>query len=84
MGHTHRPLFESLSKVDSLKFRIESLCYQYPTTAPENKPKLEQKILTLKENLHLLLRMEKGPGRVKPTAFMILNPWSPVFSIPAV
>ncbi len=61
MGHTHRPLFESLSKVDSLKFRIESLCRQYHTTAPENKPKLEQKILALKENLHLLLRMGKRP-----------------------
>ncbi|MCK4515952.1 MAG: metallophosphoesterase family protein, partial [Spirochaetaceae bacterium] len=25
MGHTHRPLFESMSKVDSLKFEIERL-----------------------------------------------------------
>jgi len=65
MGHTHRPLFESLSKVDSLKFRIESLCCQYPTTAPENKPELEQKILTLKKNLYLLLRRGKRPRQGK-------------------
>jgi predicted phosphodiesterase len=29
IGHTHRPLFESLHKVDRLKFRIEQLCREY-------------------------------------------------------
>jgi UDP-2,3-diacylglucosamine pyrophosphatase LpxH len=29
IGHTHRPLFESLSKIDSIKFRIEQLCRSY-------------------------------------------------------
>jgi UDP-2,3-diacylglucosamine pyrophosphatase LpxH len=28
IGHTHRPLFESLSKAERLKFRIEQLCRQ--------------------------------------------------------
>lgn len=29
IGHTHRPVFESLSKVDILKFEIEQLCREY-------------------------------------------------------
>lgn len=29
IGHTHRPVFESLSKVDVLKFQIEQLCREY-------------------------------------------------------
>lgn len=29
IGHTHRPLFESLHKVDRLKFKIEQLCRDY-------------------------------------------------------
>ncbi len=33
IGHTHRPLFESLSKVDTIKFRIEDLLRQYKTAS---------------------------------------------------
>lgn len=29
IGHTHRPLFESLHKVDRLKFKIEQMCRDY-------------------------------------------------------
>jgi UDP-2,3-diacylglucosamine pyrophosphatase LpxH len=29
IGHTHRPLFESLSKAERLKFKIEQLCREY-------------------------------------------------------
>ena len=29
IGHTHRPLFESLHKVERLKFKIEQLCREY-------------------------------------------------------
>ncbi len=29
IGHTHRPLFESLNKVERLKFMIEQLCREY-------------------------------------------------------
>ncbi|THB62452.1 MAG: hypothetical protein D6B26_08180, partial [Spirochaetaceae bacterium] len=31
IGHTHRPLFESLSKSDYVKYNIERLCRQYST-----------------------------------------------------
>ena len=47
IGHTHRPLFESLSKVDFLNFRIEELCRAYiqqPTqkNAPQSRRKFQQ------------------------------------------
>lgn len=44
IGHTHRPLFESLSKVDFLKFKIEQLCREYSKAKPETQPKLAKKI----------------------------------------
>jgi len=37
IGHTHRPLFESLSKIDALRFRIEQLCRIYPDSGRKEK-----------------------------------------------
>ena len=36
-GHTHRPLFESLSKYDSLRFKLETLIRQYMSASEEEK-----------------------------------------------
>ncbi len=44
VGHTHRPLFESMSKVDSLKFEIERLCRKYPKVSADKKRSIEQTI----------------------------------------
>jgi len=44
IGHTHRPLFESLSKIDSLRFRIEQLCRQYTTARSREKRRLSEDI----------------------------------------
>jgi predicted phosphodiesterase len=41
IGHTHRPLFESLSKQDYLKFHIERLCRDYPAAPPDRKREIE-------------------------------------------
>ena len=41
-GHTHRPLFESLSKYDSLRWSIEELLCEYPAASPERKEKIAQ------------------------------------------
>lgn len=38
IGHTHRPLFESLDKVERLKYKIEELCREY-AEAPDDKQK---------------------------------------------
>jgi len=38
-GHTHRPLFESFSKYDTLRWNIELLLRRYSTEGPEAKEK---------------------------------------------
>jgi len=44
IGHTHRPLFESLSKGDRLAYRIESLCRRYPYADDSEKQEFERRI----------------------------------------
>jgi len=58
IGHTHRPLFESLSKVDSLKFAIESLLQVYPEGNREQKRAIRESIELHVEELRSL-REEK-------------------------
>lgn len=55
IGHTHRPLFESLSKVDALKFRIEELCRSYPEQGEEEKIAIASEIEGIKSELRRLL-----------------------------
>jgi predicted phosphodiesterase len=62
IGHTHRPLFESLSKLDSLRFRIENLCRQIPAAA-RRRPGLERELALRKEELErVLARRGRDPG----------------------
>lgn len=49
IGHTHRPLFESMSKYDSIQFEIERLCRKYPKS--KKQAKIEKRIAVLKEEL---------------------------------
>lgn len=51
IGHTHRPLFESLHKVDRLKFKIEQLCREFALGAKENTENIEEAIKTYKDDL---------------------------------
>ncbi|MGM0675488.1 MAG: metallophosphoesterase [Spirochaetota bacterium] len=51
IGHTHRPLFESMSKVDSIKFEIERLVREYPAAEAREKREIETSIDTLKREL---------------------------------
>ncbi|HPG40822.1 MAG TPA: metallophosphoesterase [bacterium] len=51
IGHTHRPLFESLSKVDTIKFEIEKLCRVYTTASIQGKAEIKNKIALLKEEM---------------------------------
>jgi UDP-2,3-diacylglucosamine pyrophosphatase LpxH len=41
-GHTHRPLFESLSKYDSLRWSIEELLREYPSSPPDRKARIAE------------------------------------------
>lgn len=63
IGHTHRPLFESMSKVDSIRFEIEQLCRAYPASAPTQRSEIEQRVSVLQQSLeriHARDRAERG------------------------
>ncbi|MEI8185392.1 MAG: metallophosphoesterase [Chlorobiaceae bacterium] len=62
IGHTHRPLFESLSKVDFLNFRIEELCRAYPSADSEKRTVIEQKISAMKIELAACYKRGKKIG----------------------
>ncbi|NMW22231.1 MAG: metallophosphoesterase [Chlorobiaceae bacterium] len=62
IGHTHRPLFESLSKVDFLNFRIEELCRAYPSANSEKRATIERKISSLKIELAACYKRGKKIG----------------------
>jgi predicted phosphodiesterase len=51
IGHTHRPLFESLSKVDHLNYQIEELCRLFPSAPPEERQAIRERIGELKAML---------------------------------
>lgn len=51
IGHTHRPLFESMSKTDSIKFEIERLCRKYPKSSPEKQANYAKRIQDLRKEL---------------------------------
>lgn len=58
IGHTHRPLFESFSKVDSLKYLIETLCREYTASEASRKADIEASILQYKEELDSVTRRD--------------------------
>lgn len=51
IGHTHRPLFESLSKTDYVKYNIERLCRQYAISESSQRSLIESEIQDLKKHL---------------------------------
>ena len=62
IGHTHRPLFESLSKVDYLNYKIEELCRIYPSAEGEKRTAIEKKMESLKIELEDCSRQGKKIG----------------------
>lgn len=62
IGHTHRPLFESLSKVDHLNYRIEELCRSYPSASPEERQSIREQITELKAMLDACFKEGKRIG----------------------
>lgn len=51
IGHTHRPLFESLSKIDYLDYRIEELCRAYSSADPDRQAFIEKDITRTRKEL---------------------------------
>jgi predicted phosphodiesterase len=59
IGHTHRPLFESLGRFDYIKFEIERLCRDYPSSQSEDKLRIENEVTALRKELGKLKRKER-------------------------
>jgi UDP-2,3-diacylglucosamine pyrophosphatase LpxH len=63
IGHTHRPLFESLPRLDAVKMEIEGLVRRYPAATAEEKPALREQLTRLKQEHVELQRSEGRRGR---------------------
>lgn len=59
IGHTHRPLFESLGRFDYIKFEIEQLCRDYPASSGEERLRIENEVAALRRDLGKLKRKER-------------------------
>ncbi|NTU53020.1 MAG: metallophosphoesterase [Chlorobiaceae bacterium] len=56
IGHTHRPLFESMSKPDYLNYCLEELCRSYVTADARRRGAIEHDILEVKAELESCYR----------------------------
>jgi UDP-2,3-diacylglucosamine pyrophosphatase LpxH len=62
IGHTHRPLFESLYKPDRLKYKIEELCRKYIELNDKmDRKMIKQSIKNYKKELMKIKKKEKDP-----------------------
>jgi predicted phosphodiesterase len=59
IGHTHRPLFESLGRFDYIKFEIERMCRDYPASSAEDRERIETEVYALRRELGKLRRKER-------------------------
>jgi len=59
IGHTHRPLFESLGRFDYIKFELERLCRDYPASVGEERSRIENEVIALRKELGKLKRKER-------------------------
>ena len=62
IGHTHRPLFESQSKIDTLRFKIEQLCRDYLVVSPRARAAIETAITALRKELTRLWERDRQDG----------------------
>jgi predicted phosphodiesterase len=63
IGHTHRPLFESLSKYDRLRYEIERLCLEYCEAAPERRGEIERRVAVFKDEFGRMGRRDRRRAR---------------------
>ena len=60
IGHTHRPLFESMSKIDTLNYQIETLLRKFQKTKIQDREEIEIEIRELKAEID---RQEEKKGQ---------------------
>jgi predicted phosphodiesterase len=63
IGHTHRPLFESLSKYDRLRFEIERLCSEYCRADAAKREAIAEAVGLYKEEFRQMGRRERRKSR---------------------
>jgi UDP-2,3-diacylglucosamine pyrophosphatase LpxH len=56
IGHTHRPLFESMSKLDYLNYRLEELCRSYAASDADRRLAIETGIGEVRSELESCYR----------------------------
>lgn len=49
IGHTHRPLFESMSKKESIGVRIDRLCRDFSRAEPGRRARIRRTVLSLRQ-----------------------------------
>jgi predicted phosphodiesterase len=59
IGHTHRPLFESMGRFEDIKYQIETLCRDYPTENEDERARIASEVKALRIDLGKLKRSEK-------------------------
>ena len=62
IGHTHRALFESLSRFDYIKFEIERLCRDYPSSSGDEQARIAREVNALRLEAGKLKRKERLEG----------------------
>jgi len=62
IGHTHRALFESLGRFEYIKFEIERLCRDYPSSGGEERERIAREVSALRQELSKLKRNERREG----------------------
>ena len=62
IGHTHRPLFESLSKIDTLRFPIEQLCRDHSSASAGARADIESAISACRQELERLWDRDRENG----------------------
>jgi len=63
IGHTHRPLFESLSKYDHLRYEIERLCAEYGGAGEARRAAIAETVGLYKEEFRRLGRKDRRNKR---------------------
>lgn len=74
IGHTHRPLFESLSRQDSLRFELEGLCRLHASAGEACRPQVVARIRRCQAELE---RVGGEPWGIRKASLYSGNPLVP-------
>lgn len=72
IGHTHRPLFESLHKMDRIRFKIEQLCREFADTGEQATAKAIKVLRQSLKKAHKESLLHKEDGGYMYNSFLHL------------